>query len=113
MNTIVILDGKEGRLANQLWLYASVYGYCLEKKYACKNYSFFKYNKYFKINTLNWFNFLSWLPNKMGMYLYKLLIILPLQVLQKKYCVIHDDREEFLLPPTHSRKVNHKNKKSY
>lgn len=47
MNKIIILKNNNGRLANQLWLYASVYAYCLEKEYECENPSFFRYNHYF------------------------------------------------------------------
>jgi hypothetical protein len=47
MKKIIILQNNNGRLANQLWLYASMYAYCLEKKYVCENPSFFRYNHYF------------------------------------------------------------------
>jgi len=53
---IIILDhNKGGRLANQLWSFISVYAYCLEKKYECQNYSFFKYAEYFNIPISNFF----------------------------------------------------------
>ncbi len=50
MKKIIILENNGGRLANQLWLYASIYAYCLEKKYTCENNSFFKYYHYFNID---------------------------------------------------------------
>lgn len=51
MNTnkkVIILWHNGGRLANQLWLFSSVYAYCLEKKYELDNPSFFEYIKDFK-----------------------------------------------------------------
>jgi hypothetical protein len=44
---VVVLQHNGGRLANQLWLFMSVYAYCLEKGYQCRNYSFFEYAKHF------------------------------------------------------------------
>ena len=44
--TVIILNRPKGaRLANQLWNFISVYAYCLEKGYECKNYSFFEDKK--------------------------------------------------------------------
>lgn len=51
---VTILHHNGGRLANQLWLFASVYAYCLEKGYECRNYSFFEYQKYFTISSGSW-----------------------------------------------------------
>jgi hypothetical protein len=45
---IIILQHNGGRLANQLWNFASIYAYSLEKKYECRNYSFFEYGHYFE-----------------------------------------------------------------
>jgi len=53
MKKIIILKHNNGRLGNQLWNYISVYAFCLEKKYLCLNYSFFKYDKYFNIKDKN------------------------------------------------------------
>jgi len=43
---ITIID-HGGQLGNQLWNYASVYAFCLEKGYACENPAFFHYAKFF------------------------------------------------------------------
>ena len=48
---IVILWHNGGRLANQLWLYISVFAYCADKGYELRNYSFFEYARYFDIQT--------------------------------------------------------------
>lgn len=53
MKKIIILQHNGGRLGNQLWNYISVYAFCLEKKYLCQNYSFYKYEKYFNIKNKN------------------------------------------------------------
>ena len=45
---VIILEHDGGELANQLWNYASIYAYALEKKFACENWSFFTYAQYFK-----------------------------------------------------------------
>jgi len=61
--TIIILESSPGaRLSNQLWNFASIYAYCLEKNYICKNYSFFEYkrkedNTYSCVNYNDFFNF--------------------------------------------------------
>jgi YHS domain-containing protein len=47
MKKIVILENNGGRLANQLWQYANLYAYALEKDFLLKNYAFFRYAKYF------------------------------------------------------------------
>jgi hypothetical protein len=47
-NTAIILQHNGGQLANQLWNFASLYAYCLEKGYECRNYSFFEYGYYFR-----------------------------------------------------------------
>jgi hypothetical protein len=43
MKKVIIFQHGGGELANQLWNYASIYAYCIEKKYALKNPSFFEY----------------------------------------------------------------------
>ncbi|MDD4902658.1 MAG: hypothetical protein PHE24_06005, partial [Patescibacteria group bacterium] len=48
----VIIINHGGQFGNQLWNYASVYAYCLEKGYDCRNPAFFHYARYFpKIKT--------------------------------------------------------------
>lgn len=46
---IIILQHGGGELANQLWNFASIYAYCMEKGFDCQNYSFFEYAQYFNI----------------------------------------------------------------
>lgn len=47
MKKLIILNHNLGRLANQLWQYASVYAYALENGYEVENLAFFEYRKYF------------------------------------------------------------------
>lgn len=47
---VIILDHNEnGRLANQLWPFISIYAYCLEKDFSLDNYCFFQYAEFFNI----------------------------------------------------------------
>ena len=46
-------------MGNQLWNYASIYAYCLERGYTCENWSFFEYGRYFKENPNN--SFVRWI----------------------------------------------------
>ncbi len=39
----IILSHNGGQLANQLWNHLSIYAYCLDRGYVCKNYCFFEY----------------------------------------------------------------------
>lgn len=52
---VIILQHGGGELANQLWTFASIYAYCLEKKFNCQNPSFFEYGQYFNIPVKNRF----------------------------------------------------------
>src|SRR3989344_2510104 len=52
---IIIYRHNGGRLANQLWNFISIYAYCLEKGYECRNYSFFQYSEFFTIRAKNMF----------------------------------------------------------
>jgi hypothetical protein len=47
MRRVIIIENDGGELANQLWNYASVWAYCLERGWTCENWSFFEYAKYF------------------------------------------------------------------
>lgn len=47
--TVIVLEHNGGRLGNQLWNLANIYAYCLERGYACKDYSFFDYDRFFSI----------------------------------------------------------------
>lgn len=55
MKKIVILRATGSELSNQLWNYASVYAYTIEKKLCLENYSFFEYGNYFTIPAPNLF----------------------------------------------------------
>lgn len=44
---VVILQHNGGRLANQLWLFIHVYGYCLDKKIKFEYPAFYEYAQYF------------------------------------------------------------------
>lgn len=55
MKKVIILWHNGGRLANQLWLYASVLSYCTENNYKLDNFSFFEYYKYFNLKPSNKF----------------------------------------------------------
>ncbi|MDE2071658.1 MAG: hypothetical protein KGI70_02930 [Patescibacteria group bacterium] len=48
MRRIIIFEHDGGELANQLWTYASVWAYALERGVMCENWSFFEYAHYFK-----------------------------------------------------------------
>jgi len=97
MKKMIILQHNGGRLANQLWNYASIYAYALEKNMMCENPSFFRYAHEFKHLELHGFakvyryipfrklftvvyNMISWLQSKLH------------------YVIVSD--KEFLLPPT-------------
>jgi len=47
MKKIIILENNGGQLANQLWQYANLYAYALEKNCPLENYAFFRYRPYF------------------------------------------------------------------
>lgn len=55
MKKAVILRATGGELANQLWNYASIYAYCLERGYALENPAFYEYGNYFTIPAPNLF----------------------------------------------------------
>ena len=50
---IVILQTSGNELANQLWNYASIYAYTLERGYTLENPSFFEYGNYFTMPAPN------------------------------------------------------------
>lgn len=65
--------GGNGRLANQLWNFMSIYAYARERGYNLENYSFFEYSHYFTIPPIHdplirWFFFLPFpfLEKKLG-----------------------------------------------
>jgi hypothetical protein len=55
MKKIVILRSTGGELANQLWNYASIYAYCLERGYSLENPTFYEYGNYFTVPAPNFF----------------------------------------------------------
>lgn len=52
---VVILRAGGNELANQLWNYASIYAYALNKGYELTNPSFFEYGEYFTMPAPNYF----------------------------------------------------------
>lgn len=104
MKKIVIFKGNGGRLANQLWNYASIYSWCLEEGFECENYSFFRYQKYFgfKIKSKFYNLFLDvhqWHGNyKLSTLLYHFFYLYALVFCGKR--VVKDNNVEFFLPPT-------------
>lgn len=55
MKKIVILRATGGELSNQLWNYAGIYAYALEKNLTLENPSFFEYGNYFTTPAPNFF----------------------------------------------------------
>lgn len=62
---IIIFKSAGNELANQLWNYASIYAYSLERGYKLENPAFFEYGMYFKISATGlFFRILFFLPFK-------------------------------------------------
>lgn len=124
---VVILQHNRGQLANQLWNFATIYAYCLEKGYICKNYSFFEYNKYFNIKLENklidllffrTFNFFSkFLPFKFVKKIFEFFYSVfasSIKILKKKQFIyaghsIKKFKRFYYLPPTQESKDKLKN----
>lgn len=53
MKKIIILKTAGNELANQLWNYASIYAYALERNYILENPSFFEYGEYFSVKAVS------------------------------------------------------------
>lgn len=53
MKKIIILQTSGNELTNQLWNYASIYAYTLERDYSLENPSFFEYGNYFNMSASN------------------------------------------------------------
>lgn len=105
MKKIIVLENNGGRLANQLWHFASMYAYCLEKGYDCDNWAFFRYVHYFNFSIKNNFvdlifvNFFRWHKNiqiAKGLYF----IYIKLFRLLFPSQIVPDNEAVFLLPPT-------------
>ncbi|OGH88663.1 MAG: hypothetical protein A3J93_01035 [Candidatus Magasanikbacteria bacterium RIFOXYC2_FULL_42_28] len=104
MKKIIILQNNGGRLANQLWNFASIYGYCLSRGYECENYSFFRYAEYFDFKISNKFvNFLFFkLLKVFGVKFTKALYFIYSTIVKllNPALVVRAESEEFLLPPS-------------
>lgn len=105
MKKVVIYKNNGGRLANQLWNYACVYAYCLEKGYQCSNYAFFRYQNYFRVRSGNWLidKILSKAPFFISRFIYP--VYEAYVGLLLKGMVISDCGSEFMLPPTPNKNV--------
>jgi len=118
MKKVIILQHNGGQLANQLWFFAGVYAYCLEKGYECRNYSFFEYSKYFDIPVKNklieilFFKtykiYSAFLPfrvaRKIGRIFYKIFVFL-IKTFKKDQVLygghsLEERKEFYYLPPT-------------
>lgn len=109
MKKIIILKDNGGRLANQLWNYSSIYSYCLEKKYECRNYAFFRYQHYFNFEYGGFpfrmfLKFAQWHKNYK---LSKILNFIYYKIVRLFWgsSIISDQCHEFLLPPSVSSDV--------
>lgn len=116
MKKVIILQHDGGEMGNQLWNYASIYAYCLERGYRCQNWSFFEHARYFK-NTLpesillKLFFFAAFTRHEKRMHayhtriwrkLYRLFIVLPVVIFCRKQIVYSNmsDNNLYYLPPT-------------
>lgn len=115
MSRIIILEHDGGEMGNQLWGYISIYAYALEKGYACENYSFFEFARYFNltpkskiINSLFFLPFRRYgsrrsaLRVKLYRLLYKIFVARPVTLLFANRVVYSRDGVDsiFYLPPT-------------
>lgn len=112
---IVILRHNGGQLGNQLLLFTSIYAYCLEKGFSCKNFSFYEYNKYFNIPTANLATNILEKINSFKFYKKHALLYLAykyfsyiLQLLKPGRIIKEDPSEAIYLPPTLTRNSKHK-----
>lgn len=111
---VIILQHGGGELANQLWTFASIYAYCLEKDFDCQNYSFFEYGQYFNIpikNKVIAFLFFkpfqnhharrSNLKNKFWRFIYKIYVkAFTLFCKDKIVSSINSNNKKTYIPPT-------------
>ncbi len=116
---VIILQHGGGELANQLWNFASVYAYCLEKGCECRNYSFFEYGGFFNIpvgNALIDFLFFSpfrsYTKRRSGLrvriwrFLYFVLYVAFVKIFFKKRIVSSKNtaKKVYYLPPSNTPK---------
>jgi hypothetical protein len=112
---VIIFQHGGGELANQLWNFVSVYAYCKERGYECRNYSFFEFGKFFNIPVGNllidiffFWPFRSYtkrrdaLQVRIWRFLYKLLYVAPIERFLKKNTVSSKniDKKTYYLPPS-------------
>lgn len=100
MKKVHIIQHNGGRLANQLWNYASIYAYCLEKEYECFNPSFFRYAHLFDNVELSGFGKMYRLFPSRKLFTLKYNIISWLQSKIHNTVFSHD---EFILPPSENK----------
>ncbi len=114
MKKIVILRATGSELSNQLWNYASIYAYALEKNFNLENHSFFEYGNYFTMPAPNFFlKFFFFLPftnytkrkyafkRRLWRKLYEYYVKI-VTIGRKESIIISDNRENkpFYLSPT-------------
>lgn len=114
MKSVIIIQHGGGELANQLWNFASIYAYCKERGFDCKNYSFFEYGQYFNIPITNPIvNFIFFKPftghhkrrnsfkTKFWRFIYKLYVKI-IMFLFKNHVVssVNIAGKKYYLPPT-------------
>lgn len=115
MKKVIILHHDGGEMGNQLWSYASIYAYCVEKGYVCENWSFFEYAHYFKnISQRNFILrlfFVTCHNKRMYSYctrvrrrIYRLCIVLPISIFCRKQIVYTNTatNDVYYLSPTAS-----------
>lgn len=117
MKKVIIVQHGGGELANQLWNFISIYAYCLERGYECRNYSFFEYGSFFDIPVRNrLISLIFFLPLrgfsgrrsakrvKFLRLLYKLCYAKPITYLRSKQLISSQNTEKkvYYLPPTAS-----------
>lgn len=110
--TIIILEHNNGRLANQLWNYISVYAYALEKNYKLNNYCFNTYAEHFNIPIDNFFiKILFYNRFNKGYHLYRRLNLYKIytnviKFLFPKNIFYSGNEKPFILPPSVNNNTN-------
>ncbi len=119
----IILAHPGGELGSQLWNFASVYAYCLERKMACENYSFFEYFEFFPnlvpknlfIKTIFFLPFSKYRGRKFDRIpkffrlLYKVYVSLMKLIFKERILLSDETNREgvFILPPSsEAREIN-------
>lgn len=99
MKKVVILKTNQGRLANQLWNYASIFAYAAERKVTCDNPAFFRYAYLFESVSSAWWSFS--MKNTFISNIARVVYELYARIV----CALHKEKvltasEDFELPPT-------------